>query len=454
MLTYSLIKQPGSPLYESLYRCIRADILSGKLEPGRKLPSKRALASHLKISVITVEGAYDQLLDEGYIRTQPRVGYFVERTERRLLPVTQTPPPDARQWQVDLVTNASNGFPFSVWSSLQRQVMLDLRETLLLPMDNQGIWDLRKAIADHLASFRGLQVSPHNILVGAGTDFLYNLLIQLLGREKCYGLEDPGYQKTGRIYAAAGARCLWVPMDAKGVVPQGLDACQVLHISPSHHFPTGVVTSFERRLQLMEWVNSGDDRWIIEDDYDSEFRFNAHPLPTMASMDTGGKVIYMNTFSKTLAPSIRVSYMVLPPDLMERFRGTLGFYSCTVPSFEQHTLARFLAEGHFEKHLNRMRKAYKTLRNALVTVLRESKLAPVLTIEEQDAGLHFLLRVDTELSEEALAARCAGLRIHVLPLSSYYHGPVPEENLRCLVVNYSGLGSEQVRLLAEKMESF
>ena len=193
MLTYELKKQPGVPLYESLYRCIREDILSGRLMPGQKLPSKRALAEHLEVSRITVEGAYDQLLAEGFIRSVERVGYFAEAVQRkniirpeRIIPET----PDA--WQINLTANASTDFPFSVWSSLQRQVMLDLQEDLLLPMPNQGIWELRCAIATHLASFRGMHVEPENILVGAGTDFLYNLLIQLLGRDKIYAVEEPG----------------------------------------------------------------------------------------------------------------------------------------------------------------------------------------------------------------------------------------------------------------------
>jgi hypothetical protein len=208
-------------------------------------------------------------------------------------------------------------------------------------------------------------------------------------------------------------------MDAKGVMPSMLENAQVLHISPSHHFPTGLVTPRERRMELLGWAYQQADRYIIEDDYDSEFRFSAHPMPTMQSMDAQGRVIYMNTFSKTLAPSIRISYMVLPPELMERFQRELGFYSCTVPSFEQYTLTRFLGEGHFEKHLNRMRKAYKFRRNAVAEALMNSPYASQMTLLEQDAGLHFLLRVTNPGSEEDLVDRCAKAGIRVRTLGSY-----------------------------------
>lgn len=451
MLTYELKKQPGLPLYELLYRCIREDILSGKIAPGQKLPSKRALAAHLEVSQITVEGAYDQLLAEGYLRSEERVGYFAEAVARQApVPSPRQEPEPASPWQIDLTVNASTDFPFSVWSRLQRQVLQEQPETLLQPGPNQGLWELRRAIAQHLAGFRGLQVDPANILVGAGTDFLYNLLIQLLGRDKVYAVEEPGYSKIRRIYDAGGVRCVSAVMDDKGVVPQALGASRVLHISPSHHFPTGLVTPMPRRQALLQWARQAD-AWIIEDDYDSEFRFAAHPMPTMASMDTAGRVIYMNTFSKTLTPSIRVSYMVLPGALMAQFRQKLGFYSCTVPSFGQYTLARFLEEGYFEKHLNRMRRAYKSRRDAVLAVLKECPHASAFRILEQDAGLHFLLRVETPLKEEALVARCAAQGIRVRTLSSYYHAAVPPESEKCLVINYSGLRPEQIPLLSQKL---
>ena len=444
MLTYQLKKAPGLPLYEALYRCIREDILTGRLPAGTKLPSKRALAANLEVSKITVEGAYNQLLAEGYVRSAEKVGYFVEDLERISRPAaTYAPPAEETSALLDLSAGGLARFPFSVWSKLQREVMLDLGQQLLLPLPNQGLWELRLAISEHLAQFRGMQVSPENILVGAGTDFLYNLLIQLLGRDRQYAVEEPGYGKIRKIYAAGGVDCVSAPMDKKGVVPEALGNAQVLHISPSHHFPTGIITPLDRRQALLQWANGGD-RFIIEDDYDSEFRFNAHPMAAMYSMAPQGKVIYMNTFSRTLAPSIRISYMVLPQALMAAFQEKLGFYSCTVPSFEQYTLARFLRRGYFEKHLNRMRKFYKSRRNRVLSAIENCAFARRLTILEENAGLHFLLKVDTDLSDEALVEKCRDMGLSLRALGSYYHDTPNRPDTRCLVVNYSGLSDEDL----------
>ena len=449
MLTYELKKAPGVPLYEALYRCIRQDILSGRLQPGQKLPSKRALSANLKVSKITVEGAYTRLLAEGYIRSEEKVGYFVEavdRAARQSVPVQAEQ--KVRSSLLDLTANGPAQFPFSVWSRLQRQVLLDLGTQMLAETENQGLWDLRQAIAGQLAQFRGMQVRPEQILIGAGTDFLYNLLIQLLGRDKIYGVEEPGYSKIRKIYGAAGARCISAELDSQGVDPGKLDTAQVLHISPTHHFPTGIVTPLHRRQALLTWVREREGRWIIEDDYDSEFRFAAHPLPAMQSLEPD-RVIYMNTFSKSLAPSIRISYMVLPQALMERYREKLGFYSCTVPGFQQHTLARFLSRGHFEQHVNRMRKFYRARRNRILAALTACPMADRLTVQEENAGLHFLVRVDTELTDADLERRCAGFGLKVRCLSGYYHGPVPESARKCLVINYSGLSEEEMTKLEE-----
>jgi len=452
MLTYELKKSPGVPLYEALYRCIRKDILSGSLLPGEKLPSKRALAQNLEVSKITVEAAYNQLLSEGFIRSQEKVGYFVENVERHAkihpLPVPETRQP-RREFLLDLTSNGTEQFPFSVWSRLQREVMLDYGEKLLLPLPNQGIPELRRAISDHLAAFRGMHVDPDNILIGAGTDFLYNLLIQLLGRDKIYAVEEPGYGKIRKIYAAGGVRCVSALMDYQGVLPENLAHADVLHCSPSHHFPSGLVTPVSRRVELLNWAKQG--KWIIEDDYDSEFRFDAHPMPAMQALDGGGRVIYMNTFSKSLAPSIRISYMVLPAALMAEFRRRLGFYSCTVPSFEQYTLARFLSRGYFEKHINRMRKFYKQRRNAVVSILETCSFSDRLTILEQDAGLHFLLRVKTVLSDEALTKALAESGIRIRCLSEYYHDS--REDRHCLVVNYSGIKEEDLQKALESLKN-
>ena len=439
MLTYELKKSSGVPLYEALYRCIRGDILSGALRPGEKLPSKRALAENLEVSKITVEAAYSQLLSEGYICSREKVGYFVETVERRN-PVPTAPalhPKEDAACLLDLTANGTEQFPFSVWSRLQREVMLDFGEALLAPLPNRGVPELRQAIAGHLAAFRGMRVDPENILIGAGTDFLYNLLIQLLGREKVYAVEEPGYGKIRKIYAAGGVKTVSAAMDDRGVIPESLGSADVLHISPSHHFPTGIVTPVSRRRELLDWANRGE-KWIIEDDYDSEFRFDAHPVPAMQSLDDGGRVIYMNSFSKSLAPSIRISYMVLPKGLTERYRAQLGFYSSTVPAMEQHTLARFLDEGYFEAHINRMRKSYRAQRDAVIDTILHSPLGEHCRVSGEDTGLHFLLTIDTKCTDHVLRTDAEGRGVRLSFLSDFALSPDAAKP-HTLVVNYPGI---------------
>ena len=451
MLTYELKKSPGVPLYEALYRCIRGDILSGALRPGEKLPSKRALAENLEVSKITVEAAYSQLLSEGYICSREKVGYFVETVERRA-PVPAAPalhPKEDAACLLDLTANGTEQFPFSVWSRLQREVMLDFGEALLAPLPNRGVPELRQAIAGHLAAFRGMRVDPENILIGAGTDFLYNLLIQLLGREKVYAVEEPGYGKIRKIYAAGGVQTVSAAMDDRGVLPESLGSADVLHISPSHHFPTGIATPVSRRRELLDWANQGK-KWIIEDDYDSEFRFDAHPVPAMQSLDDGGRVIYMNSFSKSLAPSIRISYMLLPPRLLERYREKLGFYACTVSSFEQYTLAEFIRQGRYEQHLSRMKNRYRQRRDAGIRLIGESRLGERARIMEQDAGLHFLLRLETALPDGELQRRAAARGLRLAMLSDYDSRP-SAGRAHILVVNYAGMDLSRLPEALERL---
>lgn len=450
MLTYPLT---GSlPLYESLYRHIRADILEGRLLAGDRLPSKRALAEHLKISKITVETAYAQLMAEGYLRSVEKVGYFVEAVEQTphasLSAPALPPQEEAPPCQADFTVNTIRGeeFPFATWTKLLREVAAQRQGSLLDPLPGAGAYELREAIAGYLQGFRGLAVSPEQIVVGAGTDFLYNLLLQLLGRRLTYGVEDPGYGKILKIYQAGGAKVLPLAMDDDGVSPEGLANVDVLHISPAHHFPSGTVMPVRRRQALLSWAAEGE-RYIIEDDYDSEFRFSGKPIPPMQAMDRQGKVIYINTFSKSISPAIRISYMILPPKLLRRFRSELGFYGCTVSSFEQYTLARFIGEGYFEKHLSRMKKRYKAQRNALIAALGQPPLSGRVRILEKDAGLHFLLEVKTELSDEALTRRLLELGVRVRCLSDYYHSPGPRPQ-GYLVINYTGTRGAEADLLA------
>ena len=303
---------------------------------------------------------------------------------------------------------------------------------------------LRQAIAGDLRDFKGMAVSPEQIVVGAGAEYLYLLLAQLLGRDAVFAVEDPGYPKIRQVYGKCGAVCRPVPLDRQGMDLRALKAsgANVAHISPAHHYPTGTVTSIGRRQALLRWAEQTGGV-IIEDDYDSEFRFTGRPIPTLQSIDSRGLVVYMNTFSQTISPSMRMGFMVLPPRLLERYRRELDFYSCTVPVLEQHVLARFLAGGHYEQHLSRMRKEYRARRAAVVDAFRTSAFAGKVTFSEQAAGLHFLLRLDTCRSDEELRRRGEALGVRLGFLAEYEAVPDPA-HAHTLVVNYAGLEPDRL----------
>ncbi len=450
MLTYSLSKSSGMSLYEQLYRHIKSDILTGKLAPDEKLPSKRMLAEHLKLSVETVKTAYEQLVAEGYIYSREKRGYYVtpmERTPNANVVAARGEEQQERSWFLDFVTNstAAEYFPFTTWVKLMRRTILEQDTGLLRSMPSTGAPELRQAIRDHLRQERGMTVEAGQIIVGAGTELLYHLLVQLLGRDKCYAVEEPGYGKIARIYESNGVSVRYIGLDENGLSAEKLrqSDADVVHISPSHHYPTGIVMPISRRQELLHWAAEKEGRYILEDEYDSEFRFTGRPIPTMYSVDENQRVIYLNTFSKTIAPSIRISYMILPISLLEEYHRRLDFYACTVSGFEQYTLAEFLARGSYEQHLNRMRKRYRQKRDAVMACIETGALAGRATIMERGAGLHFLVRLQTELPDEVLRNRAAQQGLRLALLSDYYRDKQAAP-MHVLVVNYSGLELERL----------
>lgn len=439
MQTYTLDRSGASPLYEQLYRALKADILSGALPGGSRLPSGRALAEHLGLSRVTVETAYAQLLAEGYLTSRPRAGYFVERLTPQELPPrvsepeAQPPEPETAQ------SRSAQLFPFSVWARLMRGVLLDRRQELLRPAPDAGLPALRQAVAAELYRQRGVHVSPEQVYIGAGAEYFYNLLIQFFGHGRVYALENPGHRKIARVYQANQVAVRPIGMDADGVIPELLEqsGAEVLHISPSHHYPTGTVTPITRRQALMRWLTAQPGRYLIEDDYDSEFRFSGLPIPTIQSMDRSGRVIYMNTFSRTISPSLRISYMILPRTLLPQWQAAMGFYSCTVPSFEQMTLTRFLAEGYFEKHLSRMKKHYRAVRAQLFSVLHTPQAVRQCAVHDTDAGLHLVLELKNAPEPEALRAL---LRQSGLPdalLSDFFLDAPSPQAQKSIVLGYA-----------------
>lgn len=476
MLTYSLTNKGTDSLYLYLYKCIKNDIVKGVLPAKTKLPSKRSFAKNLGVSNITVENAYALLQSEGYIFSLPKRGFFVSdiafpapsqtasasfaetkpQTEKNSAHTKEMPAP---AFFADFVSNHTTpeSFPFSIWAKLLRETISQKSDELMTPPPCGGIYELRNAICSHLKQFRGMAITPEQVIIGAGTDYLYSLLILLLGREKIYAIENPGYTKIEKVYRSHGVDCRFVNMDSSGILVEELNRkdADIVHISPSHHYPTGIVTPVSRRYELLGWAAARPSRYIIEDDYDSEFRFAACPMPTLQSIDTMERVIYINTFTKSLSSTIRISYMVLPPCLLALFYKELSFYSGTVSNFEQYTLAKFIRDGYFEKHINRMRNYYRTIRDELLTQIAKSPLSECSTITEESAGLHFILRLNTCKSDSELVNNGRKNGLNLSCLSQYYHAASPEmsnySSLHCLVMNYSGICRQNIKEAVQRL---
>lgn len=547
MLTYDLSQRGDESLYEYLYLCIRADIENGSIPAGRRLPSKRALAKHLGVSLITVEGAYSQLVAEGYVRAEARRGYYacdLEVRPTRLgqegpgLPVPASQPTDsyslvhmakpaecnspaqavgpagpgrlarasrpaepnllvhaggpadstcsalaahpvecdqpgqvkqlggathsidAAAPRAPLIADFSTGslpldrFPFSSWAKTVREVLSrESEQSLLGDTCAQGALALRTQLAEYLHSFRGMQVRPEQIVVAAGSQVLDNLIVQLLGRERGYAVETPGYSRLASIYRANDAKLAYVPLDDGGISMPRLRASgvNVAHIMPSHQFPTGLVTSVARRYELLAWASERPGRYIVEDDYDCEFRLSGRPIPALMSVDASSCVIYTNTFAKSLGSSFRIAYMVLPLSLVDAYQEKLGFYSSTVSATEQLALARFISTGEYERHVARTRSYYRSLKNELVDALRSCPVTDRIQTEATEAGLHFLMHVDVPGPTEALlqAARARGVILS--PLSAFC---APDQALASgfdgtYVMNFAGLAPNQARPAAD-----
>lgn len=448
MLTY-VFEKSDVPLYEQVYQRVKEDIINGSLKPGEKLPSKRTFAHNHGISTITIQNAYDQLTSEGYIYTLPRKGYYVAEVGEMMsvprkgnISLDIKMPPEPPKYRVDLSSNTINpdNFPFSVWAQLSRKILSEKSREFMEVSPTGGIYELREAIAEHLKSFRGMLVDPNQIIIGAGTEYLYGLLVQLLGADRAYCIENPGYKKLMKIYGQYQIKCRYASMDDQGITVEELRSCgaDIAHICPNHHFPTGITMPASRRYEVLAWANEQNGRYIIEDDYDSEFRTNGKPIPTLFSIDACEKVIYMNTFSKSLTPTIRISYMILPAHLANQFYSRLSFYSCTVSNLEQYTLASFIKKEYFEKHINRMRLYYSRQRRKLLAALEASRLAKICQIRENESGLHFLIRLDTTLSSEQIERRLRRKGIRLQALSDFYLSSEPE-NECAFIVSYSNI---------------
>lgn len=454
MFTIHFPENLNIPMYEYIYTVIKQAILNHELKPNEKLPSKRALASHLQISIITIENAYAQLIIEGYITSIEKKGYFVNE-----LQVIKTEPISAsnetqsieKPIELNLLTNSiqKDAFPLALWSKYMREAIKYNNDEILERCPSKGYLPLRQAIANHLYHFSGMNVTSDQIIIGAGTEYLYNLLIQLLGNDKHYALEDPGHQSISKVYASNHIQYDLLPLDASGLSMDALNQCQadVVHISPAHHYPTGITMPIKRRMEILNLM-ANRKGYIIEDDYDSEFRLKGKPIPPLFQLDHHHCVIYMNTFSKTLTPSLRISYMVLPKALLPLYEEKLGFYSCTVSSLEQIVLSHFIKDGHFERHINRMKNAYKHIRDEFLKQLQQSDFYHDIHIKEENAGLHFLLEYPYCIKDKDMINEALKLNIKVGTLSLYTSKSYDSHTL---IINYTGLNLDDIPLAISKL---
>ena len=428
------------PLYEQLYRHIVAEIIAGRLTRDQRLPSRRALSRHLQVSESTVSSAYDLLRDEGYIHSQAKRGFYINEVQRlpgarQAVQASRTAAMQAPS-RFDFSTSASDAalFPYMIWAKLFKETLYQ-RPELLQRGDAQGDLELRKALTDFLHQYRGISAGPDQVVVGAGTDYLLGTLLQLLPQTSVVAAEDPGYHGIYRACARQRMTALPIACDNEGMRVDALDAshASICHVTPSHQFPLGIAMPIGRRAALIHWAGKGEARYIIEDDYDSEFRYGTRPLPALQGLSGDGKVIYIGTFSRSLAPSMRLAYMVLPRPLLQSYRQGQFKSGETVSRFEQQTLARFIAEGYYLRHLRRAGRIYGERLRKLLGLL--SGLQGVSFSGEQ-AGLHFLLSLP-RLPEALMVQKAARQGILLRGLSEYCMQVKPSGGT--VIIGFAGL---------------
>ena len=461
------LKTDGSKcLYEQIYEHIREEIKRGRLQSGERLPSTRALADYLQLSRSTIETAYEQLSSEGYIESRPYKGYFVccmEELPDRSSAETFSLGTERVTEHIKAIQGGENGilydfspngldmsaFPFGVWKRITKNILNDGNRELFSLGEPQGDENLRGTIARYLHASRGVNCMSEQIVVGAGNDYLLLLLQKLLGEHVEIAMENPTYKRAYHIFRSFGYTIKPVGMDENGMLVEELakTSASAAYVMPSHQSPTGIVMPIGRRMELLKWAGEKEGRYLIEDDYDSEFRYRGKPIPSLQGVDAGERVIYIGTFSKAIAPAIRVSYMVLPTALLKRYREECWFYSSTVSRIDQRILNEFIRDGYFERYLNKTRKRYREKHDLLLSELRPFLKA--FTLSGEHAGLHLLLHCkDRDMTEDKLLLRAAEHGVRVYGLSDFLIGeePVTAYGKRAtLLLGYGGLEKEEIK---------
>ncbi|WP_074608298.1 PLP-dependent aminotransferase family protein [Bacillus cereus group sp. BfR-BA-01350] len=448
-LTPNLNTQSKIALYVQLYEYIKKEIKDGTIPAFTKLPAKRKLASYLQVSKNTVEAAYEQLLAEGYIESASRKGYFVckveqmmdvEGSEAKVEEVSfreENYTFDFTQTGVD-----TNTFPFTTYRKLINDVWQPHNNDLLFLGHPQGELSLREEIANYLYESRGVRCSASQIVLGAGTQILVKLLFQLL-KGSNYAVENPGYHRKMVVFEQGEKKVQMLSLDRDGICMADLENsdANVVFVTPSHQFPYGMIMPITRRTQLLQWAKKEEDRYIIEDDYDSEFRYSGRPIPALQGLDTDGKVIYMGTLSKALLPSLRMSYIVLPKNLIKKYQKEYLFYTQSVSRMDQEVIRKFLHEGYWEKHIHKMRVVYRKKRDRLVFEI-EKYFSNHVEVIGEDSGLHILLKVHNGMREEELIKEAAKYSIKIYPVSTYYKADTAPENV--VLLGFAILSEEEI----------
>jgi len=452
MLTFTINTDSKVSIYQQLYLFIKSEIELGRITFDTKLPSKRKLSSYLKVSQNTIQTAYEQLIEEGYVVSKERKGFYVCKidnimklhVQKEYNFIEQKKEHSVIEYDFSYHGVDMQTFPFTIWRRLYKEVINEYDKELLQLGDTQGYYSLRSSISEYLHQSRGVNCSASQIIVSSGTEFLLQTLIQLLDTDSIYGIENPGYEKLNLLFSSNQAKFKAVNIDKSGMMLEEIvkSNANILCITPAHQFPSGEIMPITRRVQILNWANETKDRYIIEDDYDSEFKYSGKPIPALQGLDSNGKVIYLGAFSKSLSPTIRVSYMVLPTHLMKKYLEKLSFIICPVPIIEQKVLFRFIQEGYFGRHLNKMRNIYKKKREILLKNIMELNCG--IEVFGADAGLHLLLGVNNTMTEDQLVAAALLNGIKVYGLSKYYFDKNYVEKLPTILIGYAIMTESEI----------
>lgn len=450
-LTISLDHQKNNPMYEQIYEYIREEIQNGKIPSGEKLPSTREFSRYLGVSRSTVDLAYAQLVAEGYVESVPWKGYFVcemDITYQVFTKKEDYQPQEVKQeWLCDFALNGIHreGFPYQVWRKISKNILADDDGTLFQLGDPQGQQELRRELVKYLHYARGVNCKEEQILIGAGNDYLLLLLHIILGEGWKVAMDNPTYSSAYRVFMSVGYDVVGLEPDDMGMKPDKLEnsGADIAYVMPSHQFPLGSVMPIKRRQQLLKWAGQKENRFLIEDDYDSEFRYKGKPIPSLQGFDTKDKVIYLGTFSKSLAPAIRISYMVLPLKILEWYRERAETFSVTVSRVDQKIMEIFLRDGYFQRHLNRMRGVYRGKHDCLLAEMK--KLQDICTVYGENAGVHVLIEMKNGLSEEETIQRAEKVGIRIYGLSEFAIGFMETRKNPTILMGYATLSEDQIR---------